>query len=357
MKLALRYLLLCLLLVALVACARSTPSQDPDAAETVPTTEEVEAPPADVGSAPPPAPAEELAPVEVPTEAELAQQRKPAIEMALSRIDLPQEGDIVAIVNGEEITADEYIDLVRLQLHSMAAHYQIDWDDEEVLPYLYELETQILNQLIDMEILQQEAKARDIHLDETDVAGVVREMRQSVVEGFGYASWDEYKETMDLSDEAFERIIRQSLLVELMLERHEIDLEVEQVHARHILVQDEALAEEILERLQDGEDFQALAATYSEDFYSGQQGGDLGWFPRGVMTIPFEEAAFDLEPGEISDLVSTTYGFHIIEVLDKGIQPLEPYFAAHFRQEAFFEWLDRTRQEADIEQFILQPVG
>ncbi len=356
-RLALRYLLFCIVMLALVACARSAPAESPEIVDAPPTAEETNALPTPDAEDPPAAPAEELAPGAFPSEAEQAQRRKPAIDAALDRIDLPAEGNLVATVNGEDITVQEYLDLMRLQLNTLAAQYDIDWDDEEVLPFLHDIQIQIIDQLIDMELLRQEAEANGPYLDEVEVTGVVREMRQSVVEGFGYASFEEYRETMELTEEAFERIVRQSLLVENMIERHEIELEREQVHARHILVNDEDLADELLERLQDGEDFAALAATYSEDFYSGQQGGDLGWFPRDAMMPEFEEAAFALEPGEISDLVVTSYGTHIIEVLDKGLQPLDPYLAVQFRQMAFFEWLEGIRQDADIEQFILQPVG
>ncbi|HEX7486979.1 MAG TPA: SurA N-terminal domain-containing protein [Vicinamibacterales bacterium] len=99
----------------------------------------------------------------------------------------------------------------------------------------------------------------------------------------------------------------------------------EQVRASHILLktagkkEDEvkARAEQVLKEAKAGGDFAALAKKYSEDEASAKQGGDLDFFSRGKMVPEFDEVAFKLQPGEISDLVKTQYGFHIIEVTDK----------------------------------------
>jgi peptidyl-prolyl cis-trans isomerase D len=99
----------------------------------------------------------------------------------------------------------------------------------------------------------------------------------------------------------------------------------EQVRASHILLKTEgkdeaavkAQAEEILKQVKAGGDFAALATKYSEDEASAKQGGDLDYFGRGRMVKEFEEKAFALEPGQVSDLVKTPFGFHIIKVVDK----------------------------------------
>ncbi|MFB5663183.1 peptidylprolyl isomerase [Alteribacillus sp. HJP-4] len=89
------------------------------------------------------------------------------------------------------------------------------------------------------------------------------------------------------------------------------------VKARHILVEDEETADEVISELEDDGDFAELAGEYSTDTASAAEGGDLGFFSRGEMVEAFDETAFSLEPGEISDPVESEFGFHIIEVQEK----------------------------------------
>jgi peptidyl-prolyl cis-trans isomerase C len=88
------------------------------------------------------------------------------------------------------------------------------------------------------------------------------------------------------------------------------------IKCSHILVQKQGEALTILERLKNGESFANLARDLSIDKGSGKRGGDLGYFGRGMMVKPFEEAAFKLEKGQMSDPIKTEFGYHIIKRLD-----------------------------------------
>jgi peptidyl-prolyl cis-trans isomerase C len=97
----------------------------------------------------------------------------------------------------------------------------------------------------------------------------------------------------------------------------------EEIHARHILVATEAEAKEIQERLKKGEDFATVAKEKSKD--PSAEGGDLGFFGRGQMLKPFEDAAFQLKEGEISNPVQTQFGWHIIKVEELRKKPLPTF--------------------------------
>lgn len=100
-------------------------------------------------------------------------------------------------------------------------------------------------------------------------------------------------------------------------EANKDSFKVDEVTASHILVKDEATAKEVQAKLKAGEKFEDLAKTYSIDG-SAESGGSLGTFGRGAMVKDFEDAAFALKEGEISDIVKTEFGYHIIKVTGKN---------------------------------------
>lgn len=128
---------------------------------------------------------------------------------------------------------------------------------------------------------------------------------------------------------------------------NDVEQTQEQVWIQHILVEDEETALEVLEKLDEGDEFDDLAAEYSLDQSNAESGGDLGWFGPGQMVLPFEVAAFALEEGEISDPIQTDYGWHILKSNGKEERLLEINAYEQLRNQAFSEWL--TEKEAQYQ--------
>jgi peptidyl-prolyl cis-trans isomerase C len=131
----------------------------------------------------------------------------------------------------------------------------------------------------------------------------------------------------------------------------------EEIHARHILVDTEEKARDIIAQLDDGADFATLAAQ-SSDGPSGRNGGDLGWFTADTMVPEFSEAAFKLQPGEYTkDPAHSGFGWHVILVEGRRMQdpPTFEEVVANLRDEMLpmkvEEFINRTRADAEIEIF------
>ena len=123
----------------------------------------------------------------------------------------------------------------------------------------------------------------------------------------------------------------------------------EQSHARHILVETEEEANEVIERLEAGEDFADLAEELSLDTTSGVQGGDLGFVPAGSFVAAVDEAVFTLPIGEISEPIETQFGWHIVEVLEREERELSPADYRQRQSQAYNDWLSSARMETNIE--------
>ena len=141
-------------------------------------------------------------------------------------------------------------------------------------------------------------------------------------------------------------ILREKLVEEVTKDLQPFD---EQVWARHILVKTKEDAEAVLARLKAGEDWVKIAQEVSLDTGSKETGGDLGWFAKGAMVKPFEEAAFALGVGEISEPVESNFGFHIIQVIGHENKPITETEFATKKQAFFTEFLAGLRDAATID--------
>ena len=127
----------------------------------------------------------------------------------------------------------------------------------------------------------------------------------------------------------------------------EVPLEEEHVWARHILVESEEEAKDILARL-NTEDWVDVTQDVSLDTSNKDTGGDLGWFSRGQMVAEFEEAVFGLEIGEVSVPIETQFGWHIIQLIDRAVQPLSNADYQNKQNIYYNEWLAGVQEAADI---------
>ncbi len=259
-------------------------------------------------------------------------------------------GDVVAWVNGEAITKDELY--------------------EEMVRYVG---TQALEELILVKLVQQEAAALAVRVTDEEVAEELAAIEADVggpnALAFMLQMYGMTREQLE-QQIRLNRLVRAVLLPQIDISEDEIRSyfdenrerlgRPEQVRARHILVETEELANELRERILAGEDFAALAEEHSLDWGSALQGGDLGWFGRGVMVAPFEEAAFGLEPGELSAPVRTDYGYHLIIVDERQAaqeavldDTTRTFILEQLRDEKLSqripEWLDELRSKADVE--------
>jgi len=259
---------------------------------------------------------------------------------------------VVAKVNGVELSRDDFEQAVTRDAKLIAQQYGIDWNDPQAEGLLPELQQNVLDRLISQELLRQLAETEGLTPSDDEVQAEVEAAEAQIVEQGPFADLDEFLESSGLTKADIENLIRGGVIYEKVLEAHGGPKEMEQVHARHILVETEEEGDAVLAKLGEGEDFVDLAAEYSTDTGSQDNGGDLGWFPRGAMVPEFEEVAFALEIGEISELVETEFGYHIIEVLEREVRELEPQFLQAFQQRAFDEWFAEQQELAEIERFV-----
>lgn len=157
-----------------------------------------------------------------------------------------------------------------------------------------------------------------------------------------------------VTDEQYRAFFEVQLLREKLKEVITADVPTteEQVWARHILVDDQETALVIIDKIKAGDDFASLAKEFSKDTGSAANGGDLGWFGKGMMVAEFETAAFALEkPGDISAPVQSQFGYHIIQLIAKQDRPLAPDKVSQAKDTAFSDWLKSARDTYGVETF------
>lgn len=299
----------------------------------------------------PPANNTPAAPTASSTEA--AQQPRGDVEVALKAITWPN-GQAVARVNDVDIKTEAWRQEVTRQLRLATEQYQVDWNDQANLVHLPTILDQVLDHMVDLELVRQLAAKEQIVISDTDLQKESETTRQQILDAGQFKDLESFLQSQGLNQQDFEALLRDKLIVDRLLVSHGGPAEVEQVHARQILVADEQKAKEVLDKLAAGERFEDLAKTYSLDNGSKEQGGDMGWLPRGTPLVPpqFDESAFALQPGQTSAPVKGDSGYYVFRVEERGVRKLEEPMLSEIQQQNFLQWLDGQRKAAKIERLF-----
>jgi peptidyl-prolyl cis-trans isomerase C len=332
-------------IAALAACSRTAPANATPQAAPAPAASAQSAPPAPGATpqAPAAAPAAKAIPAQLP--------------------------EVVARVNGEAITGKDLDDAVR----AIAGRAGPIPPDERDRVY-----RGVLDNMIGYRLMIQEAKARKITVPDAEVDAQVAQIRAQFPSD---AQFQQALTAQRTTLEAVRNDARDGMSADKLVESEiagKVAVKPEavtdfyqknqdkfqqgpRVRASHILIgipqnadaatkqQAKAKADALLKDLKAGKDFAATAKANSQDPGSAPNGGDLGYFEQGQMVPPFEQAAFALKPGEMSEVVETQFGYHIIKVADKQESKVVPLEEAKGQIE---EYLTQQNRHAQTELFV-----
>lgn len=256
-------------------------------------------------------------------------------------------------VNGIQIAPDRY----RQILGNLVRQF----GEERSLQDLAFVQHLALGQTIDFMLILSAVK-KNVRISGREVNAVIDNIIKQEKLG-SKKNLEKALKRMGLSLSKFKKMLKDELLVQKMVKKLREGVRVtpedlREVKASHILVSTEAQAKDLLERVKKGENFSALAKKYSLDPGSGQNGGDLGYLAAGAMVQPFEKTAFRLKVGEISDLVKTRFGYHIIKVTDSRLRKfegeekdIEKAALAEKQDKVYQKWFSELKSKAKIEIF------
>lgn len=211
----------------------------------------------------------------------------------------------------------------------------------------------ILQTLIEQVVVEQAAGAAGLAITDAEVDAALAQIVSDLGGTEAYMNW--LAATYYEADE-FREALRRDMLRSRAAAQATADIgrPAEQVHARTILVADEATAQSLLDQIKAGADFASLAVQYSLDLSSRAAGGDLGWFPRGLLTAPeVEAAAFATQPGEMSEVVHGALGYYVVQALEfDPARPLSPGAEQALRDRAHQAWLESLLTSATVEVIV-----
>jgi peptidyl-prolyl cis-trans isomerase C len=280
--------------------------------------------------------------------------------------------DKAAIVSGTVITQAELDSQTKIVMDRLESSGRLP-----DVTQLDQIRSQVLENLIARELLYQESQKKGIKISQEEVNEQLISLKAQFP---NEAEFNKALNRMDLSEVSIKEKLGRDLSLKKLIEDEVVpkvtvsDSDIrafyennpeafkqpERVKASHILIKVDPAADAsqkseaqkkidlVQVKLQKGEDFTALAKEYSEG-PSGPQGGDLGYFTRGQMVKPFEEAAFAMKPGEVSGMVETRFGYHLIKVTDKTAKTTMPYDGV---KERLGEFLKKKKIQEEINVYV-----
>ena len=313
-----------------------------------------------------------------------------ALPATAPAVDNQVTNDKVAVVNGTMIPKED------LDREAARVYQQLSISGKSLgEPQLKEIQKEILETLISKELLYQESQIKGINIEDDAVTTQMNTLKARFP---GEVEYKKALEQMVISETALKLELRKGLAIQKLIDQEIVqktkvsDEEIkafydgepasfkkpEQVKASHILIKVEPDAddakkaaarkkiEDVQMKIKKGGDFEALAKEYSEG-HSGPKGGDLGYFGRGQMVKPFEETAFALKPGEVSDVVETRFGYHLIKVVDKKPGTIISYDETKDKIKQFLVqqksrkqldlYIEKLKGKAKIERFLPESTG
>jgi parvulin-like peptidyl-prolyl isomerase len=270
----------------------------------------------------------------------------------------PTQGPPAARVNGRPVPLAEFEKEVARRQATLVKD-GINFDTPDGKTALAVLRQQTLDGLIEQELLDQEAAKQNITVAEPELDAAIN---QIIAESGSMDDFNKYLKASEMTLDELRTGQRKSMLNQKLYDRvtRDVPMTAEQVHARHILVNTLAEANALLAQLHAGADFATLAQQYSKDSTTSAGGGDLGWFPRGgLFDAALEQAAFELQPGQISkapvqsDLGGGQVVYHILQVIERDpARTLSDDALRAAREAAFQRWLEGLKASAKIERLV-----
>lgn len=282
--------------------------------------------------------------------------------------------DVAATVNGEKITNKE----LQAQLDQVKKRFPQFFQGADAAQREIEFKQRLLDELINRALIAQAAKDRGINITDADVQKQIDQIKKGFKDqaAFEAALKNAGIDPTSLNEQIKTQLVTQKLVEQLSkniatptaaeikayYDSHKSEFgQTAAKRASHILVKDKATADKLLKELQGGADFSKLAKANSIDTVSAQKGGDLDW-PTTPYVPEFQAALDKLKVGELSKVVKTQFGYHIIKVTDERPSKQQPLsevkaqiiqkITEQKRADLYQKLLDDLRKKAKIEIFV-----